>query len=368
MKNRIKIFKSSVAIILTLSSLVMLVACAVPTTPSTDTTSPNANTTPSESTTPSEVTTTGAPEGTTEATTTTDTPQEPEYPNNSEVLNNKKIIFLGNSFTYYGHCVIEKGTSTLTQFARSSDKGYFYQLCRERGANVSVTNWTFGNHTMKRLFGGNCDADRGCDGVDHASYLTDRYFDYVVIQPGSGQDYEFDKYIDIVMNFFRAANPDVKFIFVLHSRLYYNNVTTVFSKVKSLEDEKGVIIVDWGRMVYDIAEKGVAVGGANEKYNKNSFIVSKSSSDGYHPNMLTGYLTAVWIYCAITGDSPVGLPYSFATDVKLNAKFSTSAYISKYYTYSPKETNFDKILKSEKEILALQKMAKSYIEAKEYRN
>ncbi len=348
-----KILKNAMILLLVVSTLFTFAACNV---------AGDGNiTTDPEITTEAPVTT-EAPTATTEA------PATPEDPNNSAVLNNKKIIFLGNSFTYYGNCVIEKGTSSLTQKSRSNDKGYFYQLCREMGANVSVTNWTFGNHTMKRLFGGNCDADRGCDGVDHASYLTDRYFDYVVIQPGSGQDYEFDKYIDIVMNFFRAANPDVKFIFVLHSRLYYNNVTTVFSKVKSLEDEKGVIIVDWGRMVYDIAEKGVAVAGANEKYNKNSFIVSKSSSDGYHPNMLTGYLTAVWTYCAITGDSPVGLPYSFATDVKLNAKFSTSAYISKYYTYSPKETNFDKVLQSETEMLALQNMAKRYMDAREYRN
>ena len=75
--------------------------------------------------------------------------------------------------------VLEKKQSVLTQEARSNDKGYFYQICKNNGAEVAVTNWTFGNHTFTDLFE-ECSADRGCNGVDHSSYLTDRSFDYVV--------------------------------------------------------------------------------------------------------------------------------------------------------------------------------------------
>ncbi len=284
------------------------------------------------------------------------------------MLNNKKILFIGNSFTYYGKCVLEKTTAILTQKERSNDKGYFYQLCKEKGADVEVTNWTFGNHGLVSLFGGSCSANRGCDGTDHASYLTDRYFDYVVIQPGIRQDGEFINRMRKVMKLFKDANPNVKFILMLYSKLYNKNNIQIIESAKVLEAEDGVLIADCGRMITDIIDGRVDVPGAEEIYNKNSFIVQKSIVDGYHPNMLVGYLTSIWIYCIITGESAAGQPYSFATDTSVNRAFDTEKFIEKYYTYGESVTNFDRILKSGGEILALQRLTDRYIEEKAYRN
>ena len=41
---------------------------------------------------------------------------------------------IGNSFTYYGKCVLQKGRTVLEQEPRDNDKGYFYRLCKSDGA------------------------------------------------------------------------------------------------------------------------------------------------------------------------------------------------------------------------------------------
>ena len=86
-------------------------------------------------------------------------------------LNGKKILIIGNSYVYYGRSVIHKGTSVKDQASRSNDKGFFYQLCKLNGYDVSVTNWTFGGHGL----GDFCDkpCSRGdCPNTIHQNYLT----------------------------------------------------------------------------------------------------------------------------------------------------------------------------------------------------
>ena len=94
-----------------------------------------------EVTTP-EVTT---PEVTTPEETTKEESKE-EAVLGKQALSGKKIIFIGNSHTYYGNAVVQKGETVLTQSERSKDRGYFNQICKSNGISVSVTNWTFGNH------------------------------------------------------------------------------------------------------------------------------------------------------------------------------------------------------------------------------
>ena len=45
-------------------------------------------------------------------------------------LDGKKFIFIGNSYTYYGKCVLEKSNSNRSLSDRSHDKGYFYQIAK----------------------------------------------------------------------------------------------------------------------------------------------------------------------------------------------------------------------------------------------
>lgn len=301
---------------------------------------------------------------TTAATTDKSDDQESNQPH---MLDGKKIIFIGNSYTYYGKTVLEKKQSVLTQSARSNDKGFFYQLCKANGAQVSVTNWTFGAHDFVDLFE-NCTANRGCDGAGHQNYLTDRNFDYVVLQQGSGgkDDPQFLERLESIMQLFREANPDVKFVFLVQTAVH-NDSYSWRSKIKEL-DQKNVIVVDWGALVCDLINQKVQVPGGTEVYNKNSFIVCKSAADGYHPNMLTGYITTLMTYCAITGESAVGQDYSFCNDSSKNSAFNFNQFISTYYTYNNATTNFPAIFASQGDMAGIQQLVDQYLAAKAYQS
>ena len=72
-----------------------------------------------------------------DTTATPDTTAAPEIPDEpTSVLDGKKVIFIGNSFVYHGQTVFDRGWSDYFQEERENDQGYFYQLCRENGAEV----------------------------------------------------------------------------------------------------------------------------------------------------------------------------------------------------------------------------------------
>ena len=191
-------------------------------------------------------------------------------------LDKKKIIFVGNSYTYYGQTVLEKSQKHLTLESRQADKGYFYQLCKRNGMEVEVTNWTFGGHSLDHLFGGCCSAKRGCDGVDHKKYLTDLCYDYVVLQPGSGQasSDNFLYELDNIMKLFRKENPEVRFVLLIPYSAYGKIGSRKFLQSSILNslgelDEQGVTIVDWGGLVMDILEGRVRIPNSKIVYGKN---------------------------------------------------------------------------------------------------
>ena len=279
-------------------------------------------------------------------------------------IDGKKFLFIGNSFTYYGKCVLNK--SDLTLDARAKDKGYFYQLCKENGAEVSVTNWTFGGHTLADTFRGSCAANRGHDGYDHLAQLTDRYYDYVMIQPGSKEDGTFMEDAKYIMDIFRKENPNVKFFCLVPRFAHTTPLPEILNNLKNLE-AMGVAIVDWPELVSDIIDGNTVIPDSDITYNKNTFIISKSVSDGYHPNMLTGYITALMTYSAVTGEFAKGQPYEFCTDTSVNAEFSVDRYLSNYYTYGDTSTTFPDVFKSEHDMLEIQKLIDKYLKQKSYR-
>ena len=357
--------KKIIALVLTFV-LLASVLCACQPNDTTTTEQGGEETTPvgePEVTTP-EVTT---PEVTTPDVTTKEESKE-EAVLGKQALSGKKIIFIGNSHTYYGNAVVQKNEDVLTQSARSNDKGYFYRICKSNGISVSVTNWTFPGHYLTDLFGGECYRKDACQGVDHASYLTDRYFDYVVIQQATSNlsKEDFCASVQLVMDVFKAENPNVKFVFVVQRNVHEHNYGWL-EELKNLE-EQGVIIADWGALVDDLITGKTTVPGATQTYNKNSFIVCRSSSDGYHPNMLTGYITSLMTYCAITGESAVGQAYSFCTDSSLSAFFSVDKYLGKHYTYKNATTNFPAIFASEADMTGIQTLIDTYLREKPYLN
>lgn len=288
----------------------------------------------------------------------------------SHPLDGKKVIFIGNSYTYYGKCVIGQDNSVQSQSKRSGDKGYFYQIAKENGADIDVTNWTYGNHCLEDTFGGSCEANRGCDGHDHSKDLTDRYYDYVMFQESSKRIDGFMESVETIMAFFREANPNVKFFCLVPLRLYELDTTECKQVLKNLKavEEMGVTVVDWGRIVYDIYSNNTEVPGSDMTYNRHSFVISQSASDGHHQNMLVGYLTAMMTWCAVTGDSAVGQEYRFTGDPTVNSAFDFEKFRKSYYSYGGVTTNFDTALKSKSEVTGFQKLIDKYLEEKGYRN
>ena len=286
----------------------------------------------------------------------------------ANMLSDKKVIFIGNSHTYYGGTVNEVAQSMMGLNFRTGDRGYFYHLCKANEVfNITVTNWTFGNHSLKDLFSGNCQANRSCgNGADHFACLTENNYDYVVFQNGSTDGDSIMEWIDFMMDYFKEGNPDTKFLMLVQARAHNDHANdpqlyTWLSRLSEIES-KDVTIVDWGAVVYDIYSGAVELEGENLlPLNKNSFVIAKSETDGYHPSLLAGYITSLMTYCAITGESAVGQDYSFCSTTH-----SISSFVKKNYKIS--ETNFPEVFKSDETMRAIQKLVDDYLAAKKYRN
>ncbi len=283
-------------------------------------------------------------------------------------LDGKRVIFIGNSYVYYGRTVINKSSSVMTQAERENDKGFFYQLCKENGQEVNVTNWTFGGHGLADFFGAPCaHSSSACRGTRHENQLKNRYYDYVFVSPGGGerQAQTLAADFDNIIKFFKEANPDVKIVCLgnlgCHGYSSFGTDLPAIYNYYSTLAEKGVIMADWGGLVYRIMHGIYTVPGASQTYGKNSFIVK----DGYHPNMLAGYITTLMAYCAVTGESAVGQSYEFCNNPRLNAKFNFKDYVADYYT-DAKSTNFPDIFKSEGDMKGIQKLVDKYIAEKTY--
>ena len=281
---------------------------------------------------------------------------EPDHTRGMEALNGKKVIFIGNSHTYYSRCVINQQQNTVIQ-TRMGDKGIFYQLCKNNGIEVEVTNYTFGSHQLSDLYSGSCAAGKH-DGHDHMADITDFNYDYVILQQGTkAPDNDLVGDVEKMAAPFKEANPNVKVIFLVHQLVYTRDYKWL-DKVALLRDA-GVTVVDWGGMLHGIVKGTETVPGTKQTFSQNSFVISQSDSDGYHPNLLAGYITALMTYCAITGEQAEGQPWQFKnSDILSEAAIKN--YRDSYYTYDP-DTNFDAVMMSEAEMLGFQKLIDRYM-------
>ena len=298
-------------------------------------------------------------------------------------LNGKKILFTGNSLTYYGQTVLGSAGTANKVTKKQNDKGFFYQFCKENGATVNVANWTFSGHVFSEVFGGQCASCTESQGtaINHLDYLDDRSYDYVVMQSGPTEgtnDTTFVSDVENIMNIFKAGNANTKFVLLVPYTAYGkigpgtpSVAKTTLNNLKTLAN-KGVIISDWGGLVTDILDKKVTVPGSTLTYSKNTFVVAQKASDGFHPNVLSGYITTVMTYCAITGDKAAGKAYEFCNDPSLRSSSSTSVYynfdsfITKYYTVGT--TNFDQVFASKTDMQGIQGLIDNHLSAKAYMN
>lgn len=283
-------------------------------------------------------------------------PNMKDYSPAKEALDGKKVIFFGNSHTYYSRCVEDIGQTT-THSSRTGDQGIFYQLCKAKGIEADITNYAFGVHQLSDFYSGSCAAGKH-DGHDHMADIPDFHYDYLIIQQGTkddGNDLVGD--VQKLAAPFKAANPDVKVIFLVH-QLAYTRDYGWLEKVALLEDV-GVTVVDWGGMLHGLIQGTQTIPETAQNFDLNSFVISQSKSDGYHPNLLVGYVTALMTYCAITGENAEGQPWQFA-DSDILSSNAIDSYRAKYYKYI-NETNFDTILKTEQEMRGMQRLIDRYM-------
>ena len=277
----------------------------------------------------------------------------------TEGLDGKRVLFIGNSFMHYGKTVLYNTSST--EVGRRNDIGYFYQLCKSQGAEVEVVNWTFSGLSLQNIM------DK------HIPDFKDYNYDYILLNCDRNSSHTIaayeellDKYIEI----FRAANPNVKMYLLVTSGTHNISVAETFPMdlLNNLDriEAMGIRVLDWGKMVADIIRGKTQVPGATLEYNKYSFVHNATAEDGYHPNQLTGYIISMYIYCALTGESAVGLPYDFWSDSSISIQFDPVRYLDFGYKYGP--TNYQEIFASPADMAGIQQLVDRYIADRAYLN
>ena len=285
------------------------------------------------------------------------TQQEETIMADDRSLDGKRVLFVGDSFLFTGRAVLLN--KEVTEEGRCYDTGYFYQLCKAKGAQVAVTNWTYGGTGLAAIMD------------SYIPLFKDYEYDYIILSGGRNSQNtiaNLEETLDRYIQTFRAANPNVKFFYLVTSGAHNISVQESFSMdvLNNLEkiEAKGVTVLDWGKMVADIIRGEVEVPGATMTYDKYSFVHNKSLTDGFHPNQLSGYIVSMFVYCGITGESAVGLPYDFWNDKELHTQFDPVSYLSYGYKLGP--TNYQDVLNSPADMEGIQKLVDQYMAEKAY--
>ena len=285
-----------------------------------------------------------------------------------KALDGKKVLIIGNSHTYVGRVVVHVSNSQPALTARQNDMGLFYLICQRNGIDVNVTNWCFSSHGLRSIFGESCTTEGACFGKNHVEYLTDRFYDYVVIQPGVGDKSEQNLVEDIanIVDFFRKENPDVKFALLGNASVYGNNATNkpypgITSYYKTLA-EQDFIMADWGKLVNDLIHQEVVPEGSTIPYEKNSFIIK----DGFHPNMLSGYIASMMLFCAITGESAAEQAADLFADTVMTIMVEDQVESS--YIRGDMDTNMKTVLTTPSELARIHPLIDQYLADKPYLN
>ena len=260
-------------------------------------------------------------------------------------LDKKRVAFIGNSFTFFGKCV---NVSTFDGL----DDGYFYRVAQSLGDDVTVTNFTWGGASF--LHKGDGFAERSlykklkeC----HPAYynnpqgleLDDFYLQDLVVLQQSGDRIEqtFDD-AKLIMELF---SPNTKFGFYITTYDAFHGFEPSFEAARKVRDNGGAYI-PLGHLVDDIIN-GKLSDVLGLEYDKNSFIVCREH-DKFHPNTLTGYLTALCVYSAFSCKSVVDADSSFVEKTD-EVEF-----------YSLGQTNHEEILSNKEEMRTLALQVEAY--------
>lgn len=269
-------------------------------------------------------------------------------------LDGKKVMFIGNSFVYYGNCVINGNQG-------GTDNGYFYQIAKANGENVTVYDYVYGGKNLDYIY---------TNSLPKTNTTLLNSIDYVFISEAGENNGELFADVQKIMKLFPSTT---QFVYLCHAYTYQANHTKITAAFDDLQ-KAGVTVVNWGKLVYDVWKGTTKVPGATQSYNKESFIKnnkgttngtgsvgSGSKGDSHHQNPLSGYITAQMAYCAVTGKSAVGQDYSFCDNSSIHKYFDIDKFKAAHYNGSY-TTNFDAIFRSESDMAGLQQLMDQYNE------
>ncbi|MBQ2768007.1 MAG: hypothetical protein IJF49_08040 [Clostridia bacterium] len=255
-------------------------------------------------------------------------------------LDGTRVLFIGNSFTFYGGC------TQIYDKVNFNDNGYFKQVATAMGDDVSVTTATYGNGVL-------CDETAKVNLYEiildqypnpWGSVMMDDFYnqDVVVLQQGSYDPEDNEAMTRKIMALFP---PDTLFCFFIHHYNAYNS--NVIATANTLCTEGAGVYAPTGHMIWDLVYSEEPIPGGTLICNRDSFCVNQEG-DRYHPNDLNGYLSALSIYCAITGRSAVDCPHNFVRN-------------GKQYYLPPATTNYPDILASEADMTGLKQLVDIYV-------
>ena len=275
-------------------------------------------------------------------------------------LDGKQVMFIGNSFVYYGNCV-----TYMTDDADRHvlDNGYFSQICKANGENVEVYNYTWMAKSLDWVYQNQLTKE-------DPAFLEQ--FDYVFISEAGSNN---SNIVSVVKKITELFPDTTDFVYLIHNFHASNNHTNIFKACENEFIDMGIEVANWGGLVYDVWTGKTKVPDTELKYNKETFVkynmgVSHNPddcnvgagrpSDNYHENPLAGYITAQMAYCVVTNKSAVGQDYSFCGDTSIHKFFDFDEFIKSHYD-SDHSTNFPEVFKSETDMRGIQTLIDEYI-------
>ncbi len=268
-------------------------------------------------------------------------------------LEGKKIMVVGNSMVYYGNCVLYGNQG-------ESDSGYLYQLIKQNGENATVIDHTYSGKKLDYIFD------------TYISKLSKEELDvdYLVLSEGNQDNYDL---LGTVEKYLAIFPEDVEFRFLRQPMMFEKDEKFykpwLIEGVEKLR-EAGYIVVDWGKLVYDIYTGEQEVPGATLEFKRTSFMkenlgfknadgtVHAAGKDGdrNHENLLSGYITAQMLYTSLTNRSAYLTDYRFCYDTSIHENFNIDNFAKVHYTDPENPTNFHKIFRSPQDMLGLQQL------------
>ncbi len=260
-------------------------------------------------------------------------------------LDGVRVLFVGNSFTYYGRCTVNRNNIV------NNDSGYFYQAARAMGDEVKVSSFTF-NGSILRTDSTNRTSlydlmlEKFPNHYGKGGEMDEFYDQDVVILQQQNVDMANTK--SVIRLFMKLFPPETQFCVFIHHSNVQRDQRNVIGAAEALRDEGSVIYLPVGHLLYDVWTGKTAVPGATLTYNQDSFCVNQDD-DRHHPNYLTGYLTALTVYHALTGKSVQDCSHSFV------------ARTLEYYKNGA-TSNYPAILSSEEDMRGLKQLVEEYVD------